>query len=115
MGYSGFARARFALPTLEAFVKRWSFSNEGITEMPVSKALPVKISGYGILIVGILNTIIDFVSRIEYSFPLNMGLAIGNVAIVFLGAITVMIAQCLKSLEQRLAKIESQSASRKNG
>jgi hypothetical protein len=71
-----------------------------------SSPFSVRMFGYLILGAGVLSTAADFYSRIELSFPLNMGIAIGNTVFVLLGLVAIAVAQCLQTLEDRLDKIE---------
>lgn len=66
----------------------------------------VLIAGYIVFALGIGNTVADFVSRIEFSFPLNIGIVIGNSAIMLIGLVSLIVGRCLKRLEERLDELE---------
>lgn len=62
--------------------------------------------GYVIAGVGLSGFGLDYYSRIAMGYPQNMGIVIGNTALVLLGVTATVIAQCLKRLEQRVDRIE---------
>lgn len=72
-----------------------------------AKSLPIKILGYAILTLGVFGTADYYVTSIIYSYPQNMGIVVGNSAMILLGLVTTAVASCLKNLEGRLDKIES--------
>jgi TRAP-type C4-dicarboxylate transport system permease small subunit len=76
----------------------------------------VRLFGFLIFGWGILSTIADFASRMLYSFPLEMGIVLGNGAILLVGLVAITAAKALKNLEERLDRIEdNRSASAKAG
>ncbi|MEA2987089.1 MAG: hypothetical protein QOD94_3343 [Alphaproteobacteria bacterium] len=62
--------------------------------------------GYVVLAGGITSTAQDIVSRIMFSAPLNMGIVIGNGALLLLALVTLLAAKYFKILEDRLSKLE---------
>jgi hypothetical protein len=68
---------------------------------------------WGLIVVGmgLLDTAQDYYLRLVLSYPLNMGIIVGNTAIVVIGATTLIIAGCLGNLEKRVDKIDNAKAS----
>jgi hypothetical protein len=62
--------------------------------------------GYVIFAFGVLSTGIDFHARIYRSFPLDMGIVLGNCALLLLGLTAQVIAQSIRKLERRLERID---------
>jgi hypothetical protein len=73
--------------------------------------LPLRLLAYVILAGGLVLTAADFFTRPEMAIPTDMGVVLGNGALVLLGLVTSMIASVLRNLEKRLDKIERQSDS----
>jgi hypothetical protein len=69
-------------------------------------SFPVRVFAYVILAGGILSTAADFFTRPEFAVPTNMGVVIGNTALVLLGLVASSVGSVLKSLETRLDKLE---------
>jgi len=72
----------------------------------LSNISTINFLGYLFLGCGIADTVADFVSRIEFSFPLNMGIVLGNTGMIAAGLLGTMAAKSLKELDQRLQRIE---------
>jgi hypothetical protein len=69
-------------------------------------SFPVRVFAYVILAGGILSTAADFFTRPEFAVPTNMGVVLGNGALVLLGLVAWAIACVLKSLETQLDRLE---------
>ena len=67
--------------------------------------------GYLFLVCGIAGTVIDFVSRFQFSFPLDMGIVLGNGAIAAAGLLATMLVKSLRELGRRLETIENMTRS----
>lgn len=72
----------------------------------------MKVFGYVILVLGALGFLEYFITNYLYLLPQNMGIVLGNGAIVLLGLVTLAIAKCLDHLEGRLDKIEGALSAR---
>ncbi len=70
---------------------------------------------YLILAGGLVGAAADFFNRPEVAIPTDMGVVIGNGALVLLGLVTSAIASVLRNFEKRLDKIERQSVSGQAG
>ena len=66
----------------------------------------VRFLGYMIFGFGILSILQYFDIRFRYSQPPDMGIALGSGAIVFTGLVALSVADSLKKLEQRIARLE---------
>jgi hypothetical protein len=64
---------------------------------------------------GVLGFVQDFIWRYKYSMPADLGIALGNGAIAIIGAVTLVIANCLNDLDQRLRRLENNQAGKNNG
>ena len=73
----------------------------------------VRIFGYVIFCWGALSTAFDFYTVYFRSFPINMGISLGNGAIVLLGLVAIVVAKALKSLENRLQALEANISAEK--
>jgi hypothetical protein len=71
----------------------------------------LQVAGYIILAAGLSGTALDYIFRYFYSFPQNMGIVLGNSAIVLLGCVTWMAATSIKKLERRLDLLEGKTSS----
>jgi hypothetical protein len=74
----------------------------------------VKIFGYLIFLWGALSTIVNVAAVKFYSFPFEMGISLGNGAIMLLGLVTIAVANCIKTLEARLQAIEARVPGQRN-
>lgn len=59
-----------------------------------------------LIVLGALAMAADFISRYWFSFPFNMGIVTGNAAIAAAGLIGVTASNSLRSLEDRLRRVE---------
>jgi hypothetical protein len=75
-------------------------------EQKTSNLWAINLLGYLFLACGIGGTIADFVSRWRFSFPLNMGIIAGNVAMIAAGLFGTMVVASLKDVDARLKQIE---------
>jgi hypothetical protein len=66
----------------------------------------ISISGYVIIIFGLLNIIWDFATRGSDPRVFDLGLFVADCAIVFIGLFATAIAESLRDLEERLNQIE---------
>jgi hypothetical protein len=66
----------------------------------------VGLSGWVLLAAGLLGTVQDFLARPRFLIPPDMGIFLGDAAFVMMGLLAVLIARGLKSVEERLDKIE---------
>ncbi len=67
----------------------------------------IAILGYLILAAGIVNVGFDIHHRAEWAVPTDMGLVVGELALIMFGVVTLSIAQCLRQMEKRLDQIEA--------
>jgi len=67
----------------------------------------ISISGYVIIVFGLLNIIWDFAIRGRDPRVFDLGLFVADCAIVFIGLFATAIAESLRDLEERLNQIES--------
>jgi hypothetical protein len=74
----------------------------------------VLIAGYALFVFGALSTIVDHLAWLQFSFPRNLGVIIGNGAVMLLGLLAIIIADSLKRLEGRLNRLEEQSVDGEN-
>jgi hypothetical protein len=74
--------------------------------MKMPNAKVVRIYGWVMLAVGVLSSGQDVYGRIRYAFPLDMGIVIGNGAIVIVAGLALVVAGSLQNLEGRLDKLE---------
>jgi hypothetical protein len=58
----------------------------------------------------VLGTILDLFWRYKYSQPLEFGIIVGTTGICASGLVALAAAKSLKSLEQRLTRLESARA-----
>ena len=75
-------------------------------KIPDISARGVRLWGFIIIGMALVNYAHDYYTRIVLSFPLNMGIAIGNLALMVIGGTTLVIASYLIRLEQRLDRME---------
>ena len=66
--------------------------------------------GYVIFAVGAVGMGLDFYSRNAWSYPLNMGIFVGNSALCLLGLTAQVVAQSIQSLEKRLDSLEKKKS-----
>lgn len=66
---------------------------------------------YIILAGGVVSTGFDFYNRPEMAIPQDLGIVLGNGALVLLGLVASAVATVLRSLEMRLDRIERQGGS----
>ena len=76
------------------------------TKSVLSSSLGVRLFGYLFLLTGLFGIAMDEIGRSFYSHPFNLGIVLGNAAIGMVGVIALMVARQLKTLEQRLEKLE---------
>jgi hypothetical protein len=67
----------------------------------------VAILGYVILIGGVSSSIPYVAARVFYSQPPDMGILLGNCAIVLTGLVATSVATCLRKIERRMDSMES--------
>jgi hypothetical protein len=83
-------------------------------ETAKGKFVPDPGFGCTILAFGVFGTAVYSITGFQYSLPQEMGkdigIALGNGAIVLLGCATSAVASSLKKLERRLDQLESDSA-----
>ena len=58
--------------------------------------------GYTILVSGLLWTGFDYYGRWAWSYPQNMGIVLGDGAIVLLGLSLTVVAEAIRRLEKHL-------------
>ena len=73
---------------------------------PKTFSWDLRLLGYLIFACGASGFVIDYVTRIRYSLPQNMGIVLGNGALTLLGLITYVAAKHLQNLDKRLSRIE---------
>jgi hypothetical protein len=79
--------------------------------IPRSGSGVLRIFGYIIFIFGALGMAHDIAFRVWRSVALDMGIALGDGAIVLIGLVAPAVANCLRRLEQRLDRLETTRAS----
>jgi hypothetical protein len=71
-----------------------------------SGVLPIRILGYLVLAAGLGGMAIDYIARLQYSAPQNMGIVLGNSALALVGCVTWALATALQKVERRLDELE---------
>jgi hypothetical protein len=66
----------------------------------------ISLLGYLILATGLLGGAIYYYTRFRYLLPQDMGIVLGNGALVLLGCVTTAVATVLRKLERRLDQID---------
>lgn len=84
----------------------------GEIKMKIPKSGPevVRLFGYIIFVFGALSTIQYLAVVVLRHLPIDMGIALGNGAVVLIGLVAISTARCLTTLEQRLLKLENARA-----
>ena len=75
-------------------------------KIPDVSARGVRLWGFIVIGMALLNYAQDYYTRIVHSSPQNMGIVIGNFATFILGLSILVIARCLMRLEERLNRME---------
>ena len=73
--------------------------------------LPLRVLAYAILAGGLVGTAAEFFTRPEMAIPQDMGIVLGNGALVLLGLVASAVATVLRNLDMRLDRIERQGGS----
>ncbi len=63
--------------------------------------------GYLILMTGVISVGFDLYGRVEWAAPNDMGVVVGEAALILLGLIAQTIGQCLRRLEMRLDEFKA--------
>jgi hypothetical protein len=81
-------------------------------KMKIPKSGPEveRLFGYIIFVFGALSTIQYLAVIVSRHLPIDMGIALGNGALVLIGLVAISTAVCLTALEQRLLKLENARA-----
>jgi hypothetical protein len=76
--------------------------------MRTSKAYSwwVALAGWVLFVTGLFGTIQDFLARPEFLIPPDLGIFLGDGAFVMMGLLGILIAKGLKSVEERLDRME---------
>jgi hypothetical protein len=80
---------------------------EGSVKPSSGSALWIFALSYFAFAGGIAGTAAEYYSRYIYLFPFDMGIVIGNCALLLLGLIARVVAQSVQRMEQRLDAIEA--------
>ena len=67
----------------------------------------ILLAGYIVLAMGAPDTCVDILQRSEYHFPFNLGIVLGNGAIMITALFVQMISKCLIDIQSRLNRIEA--------
>jgi len=73
----------------------------------MKKILSLRFLGNVVFALGVLEIIHDFVRVSYFSFPFNLGIVLGNIAIVLVGLVASMSANEFKKLEERLERLQA--------
>ena len=74
------------------------------------------LSGYVLAGIGLSGFVIDFATWPSIWIPpREMGIVLGNGAIVFLGLVTQVVAKALRNFEERLNRLENRPPIRTRG
>jgi hypothetical protein len=71
----------------------------------------ILICDYFVFVIGLVGTVADFINRAAFNYPLNLGIVLGNGAVVIIFLFALMISKCLLKIESRLDLIESKTGS----
>jgi hypothetical protein len=82
------------------------FNRESDVKIPRSGSSLVRIFGWIVVGVGVLNFVQYYMWKIKYSALPDMGIVTGSAAIMICGAVTLLVANCLRDLEQRIGRLE---------
>jgi hypothetical protein len=74
-----------------------------------SVSLPMQIFGYLILALGLGGCALYYGPRLAYGHARDMGIVLGNGAIVLLGLVTIAAASALRTIERRLRALEAET------
>ena len=72
----------------------------------ISNIWTINLLGYLFMGCGIAGTVADYVSRYQFSIPVDMGTVLANLAIAAAGLLATMTVKSLKELDRRLQRIE---------
>jgi hypothetical protein len=78
-------------------------------KIPKSGLEIARLFGYIIFVFGSLSTIQYLVVELWRSLPIDMGISLGNGAIILTGLVALATGGCLAAFEQRLVKLENAS------
>lgn len=54
---------------------------------------------------GIFNVGLDFHTRAQTGLPFDLAIVLANIAVIAAGLIGILIASCIKSLEERIRRL----------
>ena len=74
--------------------------------IPRSGSSVLRFFGYAIFVFGTLSMIQYVTFQIWYSISPDMGIVLGNGAILLIGLVTLSVASCLRTLERRIDRLE---------
>jgi hypothetical protein len=63
--------------------------------------------GYLVFAAGIVNIGFDLYGRVEWSVPQDMGIVVGEAALLLVGCLAQIIGQSIRKLEKRLDEIDT--------
>jgi hypothetical protein len=73
----------------------------------------VKFLGFVVFGVGAICFVQDYTMRhVEGAYPFNPGIVLADSAIALLGSITLIVAECLNTIEERLGKLDGNKSGR---
>jgi hypothetical protein len=78
--------------------------------IPRSGSPVLRIFGYIIFAYGAISTFLYIFYQVRYSTDPDMGIVLGNGAIILAGLVALSAATCLRNLEQRLDRLENSRA-----
>jgi hypothetical protein len=76
-------------------------------QIPRSGSSLVRLLGYLVAGFAALNFVQYYIWKIKYSAPADMGIVLGSGAIAICGGVTLVVANCLRDLEERVRRLES--------
>lgn len=83
-------------------------------KIPRKGSSAVRLAGYMLFGYGLWSMLEYFFLRIQYSMPMDRGIALGSGAIMFAGLAMLLVATSLRDLEQRLRRLENGQAAKNN-
>lgn len=76
-------------------------------QIPRSGSSLLRLYGYVVVGFAAVSFVQYFIWKISHSAPPDMGIVTGSAAIAICGAVTLLVADCLRDLEQCVRRLES--------
>lgn len=66
--------------------------------------------GYFVLSVAIFDAAIDFISRLKFGYPFNLGIVLSNGNTAITGFLAIIVSKSMRNTQSRLDRIEQGNA-----